>query len=98
MLTRHLRPRSPRGCRTITTRSQLAGSPGGLPGPDAIQVGPRWLRVGGTWCRTLAVAGYPHEVPLGWLEPVLAAPGTLDVALHIEPIPPLVAAERLRKQ
>jgi type IV secretory pathway VirB4 component len=54
--------------------------------------------VGGTWCRTLAVTGYPHEVPLGWLEPVLAAPGTLDVALHVEPIPPLVAAERLRRQ
>ncbi len=98
MLTRHLRPRSPRGRRTTTTRSEPAGLLGGLPGPDAIEVGPRWLRVGGTWCRTLAVTGYPHEVPLGWLEPVLAAPGTLDVALHIEPIPPLVAAERLRRQ
>lgn len=101
MLTRHLRRRW-RARRTTTTTttttSQRAGTPGGLPAPDAIQVGSRWLRVGGTWCRTLAVTGYPHEVPLGWLEPVLAAPGTLDVALHVEPIPPLVAADRLRRQ
>src|SRR6266545_1455955 len=75
-----------------------AGTPGGLLGPDAIEVARRWLRVGGIWCRTLAVTDYPREVPLGWLEPVLAAPGTLDVALHVEPIPPLVAAERLRRQ
>src|SRR6266540_5435248 len=97
MLTRHLRLRSPRA-RRATTTSGLGRTPSGLPGPDAIQVGPRWLRVGNTWCRTLAVTGYPHQVPLGWLEPVLAAPGTLDVALHVEPIPPLVAAERLRRQ
>ena len=96
MLTQHRRLRW--RARRATTTSQPAGMPGGLPAPDAIEVGPRWLRVGGTWCRTLAVTGYPHEVPLGWLEPVLAAPGTLDVALHVEPIPPLVAAERLRKQ
>ena len=96
MLTQHRRLRW--RARRATTTSQPAGTPGGLPAPDAIEVGPRWLRVGCTWCRTLAVTGYPHEVPLGWLEPVLAAPGTLDVALHVEPIPPLVAAERLRRQ
>src|SRR6266498_3525083 len=96
MLTQHRRLRW--RARRATTTSQPAGMPGGLPAPDAIEVGPRWLRVGGTWCHTLAVTGYPHEVPLGWLEPILAAPGTLDVALHIEPIPPVIAAERLRKQ
>src|SRR6266508_1236790 len=96
MLTQHRRLRW--RARRATTTSQPAGTPGGLPAPDAIEVRPRWLRVGGTWCRTLAVTGYPHEVPLGWLEPVLAAPGTLDVALHVKPIPPLVAAERLRRQ
>jgi hypothetical protein len=87
-------PRRWRHPRPAPTTTALAG----LLGPDAVEVGPRWLRAGGTWCRTLAVAGYPREVGLGWLEPVLAAPGTLDVALHVEPVPPLVAAERLRRQ
>ncbi len=98
MLTPHLRLRRRRGRRPTTMRSERAGMPGWLSAPDAVEVGPRWLRVGGTWCRTLAVTGYPHEVGLGWLEPVLAAPGILDVALHVEPIPPLLAADRLRRQ
>src|SRR6266545_3431112 len=88
MLTRLLR-----GDRPATRRR-----PDGMLGPDALEVGPRWLRVGESWCRTLAVTGYPREVGLGWLEPVLNAPGTLEVTLHVEPIPPLVAAERLRRQ
>jgi type IV secretory pathway VirB4 component len=45
-----------------------------------------------------AVTGYPAEVALGWLEPLTAYPGRLDIALHIEPVPPAVAADRLRRQ
>ncbi len=96
MLTRSLRL-GRRTRRSSAATSELPGIPG-LAGPDAMEVGPRWLRVGSAWCRTLMVSGYPREVGLGWLEPVLAAPGTLDVALHVEPIPPLVAADRLRRQ
>jgi type IV secretory pathway VirB4 component len=58
----------------------------------------RHLLLGGGACATLAVAGYPREVGLGWLEPLLTYPGRLDVTLHIEPIPPQVAADRLRRQ
>lgn len=72
---------------------------GVLPGsPDAVDVEGRWVRVGDDYCATLAVVGYPAEVGAGWLEPILAYPGRVDVALHIEPVPPVVAADRLRKQ
>src|SRR3954465_7778084 len=47
---------------------------------------------------SFAVVGYPREVGAGWLEPLLTYPGRLDVALHIDPIPPQVAATRLRRQ
>jgi hypothetical protein len=67
-------------------------------GPDSLEVHPRALRVGNSWCRTFAVTGYPREVGRGWLEPLCAHPGRLDVALHIEPVPPEVAADRLRRQ
>ena len=40
----------------------------------------------------------PREVGLGWLEPLATYPGRLDVALHVEPIPAMVAADRLRRQ
>ncbi len=70
-----------------------------LPGsPDAVDVGGRSVRVGEDYCATLAVTGYPAEVGAGWLEPILSYPGRVDVALHIEPVAPMVASDRLRKQ
>ena len=69
-----------------------------MPGPPDVEVGARHLRIGDDYTATLAVTGYPAEVAPGWLEPLLSYPGRLDVALHIEPIPPAVAAGRLRRQ
>src|SRR5216684_3911443 len=56
------------------------------------------LRLADGVCASFAITGYPAEVPLGWLEPLLTDPGRVDVALHIEPIPSPVAADRLRRQ
>jgi type IV secretory pathway VirB4 component len=67
-------------------------------GPDSVEVHPRALRVGDGWCRSFAITGYPREVGRGWLEPLCAHPGRLDVALHIDPVPAALAAERLRRQ
>ncbi len=79
-------------------RAAAATPPAGLPGPDALEAGARTLRAGGTLCRTFAVVGYPREVGPGWLEPLVCHPGPVDVAVHVEPVPPQVAAERLRRQ
>ncbi|TMQ92032.1 conjugal transfer protein TraC [Actinomadura soli] len=49
-------------------------------------------------CASFAITGYPREVGAGWLEPLLTYPGRLDVSLHVEPIPPMIAAQRLRRQ
>jgi type IV secretory pathway VirB4 component len=67
-------------------------------GPDSIQIESRLLSVGDLLATTLIVTGYPAEVTPGWLDPLLTYPGRLDVSLHIEPVPPAVASERLRKQ
>jgi type IV secretory pathway VirB4 component len=70
-----------------------------LPGsPDAVEVDARFVRVGDSYTTTLAVVGYPAEVGAGWAEPILSYPGLVDLCFHIEPIPPAVAAQRLRKQ
>ncbi|WP_329019824.1 conjugal transfer protein TraC [Micromonospora rifamycinica] len=70
-----------------------------LPGsPDAVEVDGRYVRVGVGYSATLAVVGYPAEVGPGWAEPLLSYPGLVDAAFHVEPIPPAVASERLRKQ
>ena len=70
-----------------------------VPGsPDAVEVRGRSVRVGDGYSTALAVTGYPAEVGPGWLGPLLAYPGRVDVSLHIEPVPPVVASQRLRKQ
>jgi type IV secretory pathway VirB4 component len=67
-------------------------------GPHCVEVLPRALRVGDDWCTSFAIVGYPREVGFGWLEPLTAHPGRLDVAVHVEPLPAQVAADRLRRQ
>ena len=69
-----------------------------LLGPPALELERDAARIGERWTRTLAVVGYPREVSRGWLAPLLQAAGELDLALHIEPLPPQVAADRLRRQ
>ncbi|WP_409490681.1 VirB4 family type IV secretion system protein [Amycolatopsis sp. cmx-11-12] len=66
--------------------------------PDAISIRSRALEVGGEWVSSFAVVGYPREVHNGWLQPLLTYPGRVDVSLHIEPIDPVTAANRLKKQ
>jgi type IV secretory pathway VirB4 component len=70
----------------------------GMPGPPAVEVSARHVRIGDDYAATLAVTGYPAEVAAGWLEPLTAYPGRLDVTLHIDPVPAAVAAARLRRQ
>ncbi|WP_433498809.1 VirB4 family type IV secretion system protein [Sphaerimonospora sp. CA-214678] len=76
---------------------RTAAAPSGI-GPDSVEVRPRHLHVRDGLCATLVIAGFPREVGPGWLEPLLAYAGRLDVSVHIEPVPSLLAADRLRKQ
>ncbi|MFE6611966.1 VirB4 family type IV secretion system protein [Amycolatopsis sp. NPDC057786] len=66
--------------------------------PDSLSVAPRHLEIGGEWVSSFAITGYPREVHAGWLQPLLSYPGRVDVSLHIEPIDPVTAANRLKRQ
>jgi type IV secretory pathway VirB4 component len=93
-----LLPRPAARSRGDTPAAACAGGVAGVVAPASVQVTPRYLRVGDGYCATLVVTGYPAEVGAGWLEPLLAWPGRLDLALHIDPLPAPVAASRLRTQ
>ncbi len=69
-----------------------------LLGPHAVAVHSGYLGLGDGVCRTLAITGFPREVGPGWLQPLLEHPGRVDVALHVEPLPTALAADRLRRQ
>jgi type IV secretory pathway VirB4 component len=79
-------------------RKRPPAPPAGILGPEAMEILPRRLRAGETWCETFAVTGYPREVSPGWLAPLLAYPGPVDVALHVEPVGNAEAARHLRRQ
>jgi type IV secretory pathway VirB4 component len=70
----------------------------GLLGPAALELYHDRIRVGSSWQQTFAVSGYPREVSHGWLSPLLRGAGELELALHIEPFPAELAAQRLHKQ
>ncbi|MEV0598476.1 conjugal transfer protein TraC [Streptomyces sp. NPDC050315] len=86
--------------RLPSSERELAAPGGGTAGwgPESVQLRPRVIAVGDDLAATLLVTGYPADVVPGWLEPLLAYPGRLDVSLHIEPVPSAVAAGQLRKQ
>jgi len=79
-------------------RARKDASSGSLLGPPALELERDRLRAGEDWLASFAVVGYPSEVTRGWLAPLLRAARDADVSLHIEPIPPALASERLRRQ
>jgi type IV secretory pathway VirB4 component len=71
---------------------------GSLLWPPALELERDRVRIGERWRASFAVTGYPREVGRGWLAPLLHAARDADVALHIEAVPPPLAADRLRRQ
>lgn len=67
-------------------------------GPSAVTTAGGFVRVGDGYAATLIVVGYPAEVGMAWLEPLLGWAGRLDVAVHIDPLPTEVATRGLRRQ
>ena len=87
--------------RTTTATETAADRDGGavlaaVTGPAAVEVGPRFVRVGDGYAATLIVTGYPAEVGLAWLDTILRGTVRLDATLHIEPLPTPTAAAGLR--
>ncbi len=66
---------------------------------DSVEVAPRHVVVNGAdFAATIAVTGYAAEVGGAFLDPLMAYPGRIEVALHVDPVPPAVAADRLKRQ
>ncbi|MGO4615681.1 PrgI family mobile element protein [Nocardia sp. 2YAB30] len=101
---------APRDAIIITTAAYTDTDPDSFPddpftpdgeagfAPESLTIGTRHLEIGGDWAATLAVTGYPREVTAGWLAPLLTHPGRVEVAVHIDPVDPVTAATRLRRQ
>ncbi|MER7457329.1 DUF87 domain-containing protein [Micromonospora sp. NPDC126480] len=69
-----------------------------MPSPAALSVTPWHVQVGDGYAATYAVCGYPAEVGPAWLDPLLSYPSRVDVAVHLDPVPPPLAAPMLKRQ
>ncbi|SCE78665.1 AAA-like domain-containing protein [Micromonospora carbonacea] len=78
------------------TKSTAPGD--GMPSPAALSVTPRHVQVGDGYAATYVVCGYPAEVGPAWLNPLLSYPGRVDVAVHLDPVAPQLAAPMLKRQ
>src|SRR5438270_11492442 len=88
------------GLINTLARTRTAPLPTARPGfgPGGIEVHSRYVVVDGVLAATVTLTGYPAEVLPGWLEAIYTYPARIDVAIHAEPVAPLQAASRLRKQ
>jgi type IV secretory pathway VirB4 component len=69
-----------------------------LPSPAAVSVTPSHVRVGDGYAATFVVCGFPAQVGAAWLDPLLSYPGRVDVAIHLTPVAPQLAAPMLKRQ
>ncbi|MFY1623617.1 VirB4 family type IV secretion system protein [Micromonospora sp. WMMD735] len=81
---------------TITTRNTAGGDP--MPSPAAVSVTPGYVQIGEGYAATYVLCGYPAEVGPAWLDPLLSYPGRVDVAVHLDPVAPQLAAPMLKRQ
>jgi type IV secretory pathway VirB4 component len=84
--------------RASTDQTPSASTDTGMPAPASVHVDPSHVRMGDGYAATLAVTGYPAEVGPAWLDALLTYPARIDVAVHIEPVAPELAAPMLKRQ
>jgi hypothetical protein len=66
--------------------------------PSAIEERPNYVQVEGEYVRSLAVVGYPREVPMGFLTPLLTHDAPLDISIHLHMHDPAVMLRHFRRR
>jgi type IV secretory pathway VirB4 component len=79
-------------------RARPASAAEDVPAPAVVQIQASHVRVGDGYAATFAVTGYPAEVGPAWLDALLSYPGRIDVAVHVDPVPAVLAAPMLKRQ
>jgi len=66
--------------------------------PGAIEVDFDFIKMGGTYFRTLFVSGYPRFVGANWLEPLINFNHTLDISMFYYPVESKGVLDDLRRK
>ncbi len=66
--------------------------------PAAMQVNPKFLRIGGKYARTLFVINYPRYINIGWSSPIINLNSTFDIAMFFYPVESAVILKQLKNK
>ncbi|MBI3120058.1 MAG: conjugal transfer protein TraC, partial [Candidatus Kerfeldbacteria bacterium] len=64
--------------------------------PSAMQVQPRYLRLGSKFVSTLFVVSYPRYLNVGWFSPIINLSLPMDISMFFYPIDATVVLKQLR--
>lgn len=98
-----LAPGKTRHESTRRTREETMPQPGfvelaDLLAPGAVEEQPDHLLVDGTYLRAVAVVGYPREVTMGYLAPLLTHDDNIDISIHVHMQEPAAMLRRYRRR
>ena len=66
--------------------------------PSAFEVDASFLKLGGTYARTLFVFAYPRYLTTNWLAPIINMGTAMDISLFIHPMSTEQALKKLQRQ
>ncbi|MDD5710581.1 MAG: ATP-binding protein [Candidatus Colwellbacteria bacterium] len=66
--------------------------------PQALEVGPQYLKIGDKFSKTLFIFNYPRYLTTGWLSPVINMPELMDVSIFVHPTQTGTVLRNLRKK
>jgi conjugal transfer ATP-binding protein TraC len=66
--------------------------------PPSLEIESGYLRLGGRFCKTVYVYGYPRQVFTGWLSPIINLDEIIDISLYIYPVESRVVLDNLRRK
>lgn len=75
---------------TVSVRDLIA--------PAAFQVTPDFVRLGGTYVRSLFIVNYPRYINVGWFAPVINMNRVLDVSMYFYPVKTAIILKQLKKK
>ena len=66
--------------------------------PSAVVERPDHLLIDGDYLRGIAITGYPREVTMGWLAPLITHDDSIDISIHIHMQHPVAMLRRYRRR
>jgi hypothetical protein len=75
---------------TVSVRDLIA--------PASFQVTPDFVRLGGTYVRSLFIVNYPRYINVGWFAPVINMNRVLDVTMYFYPVKTAIILKQLKKK